>query len=62
MLAAPQFFKNLKNQSTQGKSQVDVPRMIWFECNYSGMSIFMVLGWLGGDLFKVIYFYVLRKT
>jgi uncharacterized protein with PQ loop repeat len=43
MLAAPQFFKNLKNQSTQG------------------MSIFMVLGWLGGDLFKVIYFYVLSQ-
>ena len=26
----------------------------------TGMSIFMVLGWLCGDLFKVIYFYLLR--
>ena len=27
----------------------------------TGMSIFMVLGWLCGDLFKVIYFYLLRN-
>ena len=27
----------------------------------TGMSIFMVLGWLCGDLFKVIYFYLFSQ-
>ena len=56
------YFTILGSLSLGTEAMLAAPQFIKNYRNGSttGMSIFMVLGWLCGDLFKVIYFYLLR--
>ena len=57
------YFTILGSLSLGTEAMLAAPQFIKNYRNGSttGMSIFMVLGWLCGDLFKVIYFYLLRN-
>jgi len=57
------YFTILGSLSLGTEAMLAAPQFIknYRSGSTTGMSIFMVLGWLCGDLFKVIYFYLLSQ-